>query len=281
MSTEAIFAKLTRLGIKVTVQGFRDDAGRRESAERLANQWLVRYPFRAQERYDEDFVWMAAIILWKRLLPDRIFFEQIDERMQNGYTLLEAGSVAEACDTWWHVWEWLKDKVSPERNTIDALDADFRGYQLVFNWCQDFEMELGNAALDDSAYGRMRIRFCQEFLETFASIEWPMRGGFLRAEAESYWRLGDVETAEARFEALIQENPAWPWGYIDWADLYWLYRDSPKDYAKGAAILKRALARRDLEERETVTERLRELQAEQKLTSRKGRRRQRDKSRKV
>jgi hypothetical protein len=139
MSTDEIFARLNRLGIAVTPEVFRQDAQRHDSAERLADEWCARYPFHPEGRYDEDFVWMAASVLWKRLLPDRISFEQIDERMQEGYRLLEERRTAEACDAWWQVWEWLKDKVTPERNTLKALDRDFRGTQAVFNWCQDLD----------------------------------------------------------------------------------------------------------------------------------------------
>jgi hypothetical protein len=41
---------------------------------------------------------MAAIVLWKRLIPDRICFEQIDERMREGYRPSEAHRTAAACD---------------------------------------------------------------------------------------------------------------------------------------------------------------------------------------
>jgi hypothetical protein len=262
MSTDEILAKLNRLGIPATTESYRQAAERHESAERLADEWRAQYPFHPEGRYDDDFVWMAAIVLWKRLVPDRICFEQIDERMQEGYELLESQRIAEACDAWWQVWEWLVDKVTPERDTIAALDEVFMGTQSVFNWCQDFEMELGNAGLDDARYDRLRIRYVQEFLQAFADVDDLMRGNFLRAEAESYWRLGDRKTAEARLEALIQENPAWPWGYIDWSDLYWLYRDSPKNYARGEQILRRALARPDLEDRQDVLDRLHSLREE-------------------
>ena len=262
MSSDEIFSRLNRLGIPVRVEDFRQDVARHESAERLADEWGARYRLRPEGPYDDDFVWMSAIVLWKRLIPDRICFEQIDERMQEGYGLLEAQHTAEACDAWWQAWEWLKDKVTPERNTIAALDADLRGTQSVFNWCQDLEMELGNAGLSDPEYYRLRIRYCRQFLETFADVEWSMRGTFLRAEAESYWRLGEIETAEIKLEALIQENPDWAWGYIEWSDQYWIFRDSPKNYARGEAILKRALARRQLEDREHVRDRLEKLRAE-------------------
>ncbi len=263
MSTSEIFARLWRLGVAVTPEEFRQAALRHESAERLADEWFARYPFQPEGRYDEDFVWMAAIILWKRLIPDRLCFEQIDERMQEGYDLLEAGRTASACDAWWQVWQWLKDKVTPERNTLDALDKAFRGTQAVFNWCQDFEMELENAGIDDPAYYRLRIRYCREFLETFPTVDWLMRGNFLRAEAESLWRLGEVKAAEARFAALIEANPDWAWGYIGWSDEYWLFKNSQKNYDKAEAILQRALALPNLEDRGDVLDRLNDLRKEQ------------------
>ena len=262
MSTEDILAKLNRLGIPVTKEAYRQAAQRHESASRLAKEWRRQYPIHPEGRYDDDFVWMASIVLWKRLVPDRISFEQIDERMQEGYELSEGQRTTEACDAWWQVWQWLVDKVTPERNTIAALDRAFMGMQSVFNWCQDFGMELGNAGLDDAQYYRHRIRYIQEFLRTFADVDELMRGNFLRAEAESYWRLGDIETAERKFEALIQANPDWAWGYVHWSDLYWLYRGSPKNYTRGEQILRRALTCPDLEDREDVLDRLQSLRAE-------------------
>jgi tetratricopeptide (TPR) repeat protein len=277
MSTAKIFARLNRLGVAVTPEDFRQAAQRHDSAARLADEWYARYTFRPEGRYDEDFVWMAAIVLWKRLLPDRVCFEQINERMQAGYDLVEARRIAEACDAWWQVWEWLKEKVTPERNTLEALDEDFRGTQAVFNWCQDFEQELDNAGIDDPRYHRLRTRYCQEFLATFPDVEWLMRGNFLRAEAESFWRLGEVETAEARFKALIEANPDWAWGYINWSDMYWLFRDSPKDYERAEAILRRALERPGLEDREDVLGRLESLRAERAQAGEGKRRQQRRK----
>lgn len=278
MSTDEIFAKLNRLGVAVTPEMFREAAQRHDSAQRLADEWYAQYPLYPEGRYDEDFVWMAAIVLRKRLVPERISFEQIDDLMQEGYTLLAAHCTAEACDAWWQVWEWLKEKVTPERDTLGALDGDFRGTQSVLNWCQDFEMELGNAGRDDPRYYQLRIRYCCECLETFPNVGWLMRGNFLRAEAEAHWRLGEIKMAEVKFAALIDENPDWAWGYINWSDLYWLFRAAPKDYDRAEAILERALARPNLEDRGDALDRLEELRAERatvKSTKRRKNRRRR------
>jgi tetratricopeptide (TPR) repeat protein len=281
MSTDEVFARLNRLGVAVTPEEFQETAQRHESAERLADEWYERYPLRYEGRYDEDFVWMAAVVLWKRLIPDRISFEQINERMQEGYDLLEAQHTDEACDVWWQVWQWLKEKVTPERNTVAALDKAFRGTQSVFNWYWHFEMELWNAGLDDPAYLRLRIRYCREFLEVFPHEEWSLRGNMLRAEAETLWELGEVATAESKFEALVEANPDWAWGYIGWSDEYWLMPDTSKAYAKAERILQRALSRPDLEDREDVLDRLESLRAERaQARSTRPRQKQRNKRRK-
>jgi hypothetical protein len=276
MSTEEIFRRLNRLGIAVTPEAYRATAQGYESAETMADEWYAQYTLQPEGPYDEDFVWMAAVILWPRLIPDRISFEQINHRMQEGYDLLEQHRATQACDAWWQVWEWLKEKVTPERNTLKALDQDFRGTQSVFNWCQHFEMELWNTGLDDPNYLQLRIHYCREFLETFPHEEWSLRGNFLRAEAETLWELGEIKTAEASFQALIEANPDWAWGYIGWSDEYWLMKDSPKKFDKAEAILQQALARPGLEDREAVLDRLKQLRAERaQARSSKGRKRRR------
>ena len=103
---------------------------------------------------------------------------------------------------------------------------------------------------------KLRIRYCQELLSTFAEMDWEMRGNFLRAEADAYWYLGEIETAEQKFVALIAQNPDWAWGYIGWSDHLWLYHSSSKNYERAEKILQQALARRNLEDRAAVHERL-------------------------
>ncbi|TAK20122.1 MAG: tetratricopeptide repeat protein [Chloroflexota bacterium] len=42
------------------------------------------------------------------------------------------------------------------------------------------------------------------------------------AEAEALWSLGEPAAAEACFEALTRRYPNFAWGYIGWADCFWL-----------------------------------------------------------
>lgn len=253
---------MARFGINVSAEQFVQDARRHDSAESLNKEWEKTCPIRWTDTLDDDFVWMATVVLWKRLVPDHIAFEQINDEMQGGYELLEAGETGAACDKWWPVWQWVKTRVTPARNTLAAFDRAFVGTQCVFNRCQDFEMELGNAGPEDPAYYRMLIQYAQEFLATFAGLEWEMRGNFLRAEANANWNLGEIETAEQQFAAIIAQNPDWAWGYVGWSDHFWLDRGAPRNYERAEDLLQQALARPNLEDRDAVLERLRDLRKE-------------------
>jgi len=86
-----------------------------------------------------------------------------------------------------------------------------------------------------------------------------MLGNFYRAEAESYARLGDTETAERKFKDLIDRYPNFAWGYIGWADSYWLdpfVEAAPKDYAKAENIYLKALENPNMEDKPDIVERL-------------------------
>jgi hypothetical protein len=85
----------------------------------------------------------------------------------------------------------------------------------------------------------------------------------LRAQGEVLWRMDRRAEAEATYAGLIERLPDEGWGYIGWADQYYQFpKDAPPEYAAGEAILKRALARPRLRDREYVLERLAEIYGE-------------------
>jgi tetratricopeptide (TPR) repeat protein len=186
--------------------------------------------------------------------------EQIDELMQEGYRLMEANQCAAACDRWLETWERVKQLARPELRSATAFDEAHPGMQqLVFNWCSDLEMELGNAGIDDPVYHERRIRYVHEFLAQFPDSSDDTYINFRRAEGEALWHLGRRDEAEAVYAALIKRLPDEGWCYIGWADHYWLFDSSPKDYTRAEAIMRSALARPKLQDRNDVLARLAEL----------------------
>jgi tetratricopeptide (TPR) repeat protein len=265
LSTRQIIRKLRSFGIVTDEKRFRREVQNFRSAEQLDEHWEQVHTITAKG-FDLDFTWMAAIILWERLVPDVMSSEQLDDMMQKGYALLRAGKTAEACTIWLQVWEHLKKRFTPDIHSIDDAESVFSGTQFLSNWCQDLAMELANAGLKDISFCEKLIQYCREFYtllpETDSLIIHNMKG----AEAESYFALGMRERGETLFQSLIKEFPNSAWAYIFWGDVYWLFRrnpDIPLDYAKAEWIYRMALDR-DLDEREEVLSRLQELEQERR-----------------
>jgi len=183
--------------------------------------------------------------------------EWLDDLMQEGYRLLDAGQLAAACDKWLETWEQVKSMATSGMRSSEAFDAAYPGMtQFFFNWSEDLEMELGNAGLDDPVYHEHRVRYVREFLAQFPDEGENRHVLFRRAEGEALWLLGRRAEAEAVYQALVNRFPDNGWAYIGWSDQYYLWSKSAKDYASGEAILLQALDRPSLEDRVDVLDRL-------------------------
>ena len=265
LTNEAIVARLAGFGVGTSTSEFVQLASAEQSAAVLAQAWRRRFEVSARGS-DDDFIEIAACVLWERLLPDRPSFEMLDERMQAGYAALRANDFVRACDLWLEVWEGFKLHLTPEMVRVRDVDTVFHGAEFFINWCQEFEQELGNAGADDGRYLHARVRYVNELMAQFsAEDDDVLVGNCLRAEAESLWGLGESVAAEEHYEALIRRYPNFAWGYIGLADCFWLGPDptpEPKEFARAEAVYQRALAVPTLEERADVLERLADLYLE-------------------
>ena len=189
-------------------------------------------------------------------------FDKINVIIQEGFELLEKKKVKEACITWEKVWEETKKFITPEIRSVTQLDDILQNNGEIHNWCQDYEMELGNAGNKDLSFVEKRITYCREFVELLPESAPLIIENMLRAEAESYFALGKQNEGEAAFEALVRDFPNSAWVYIGWGDMYCLYRvndNIPCDYEKAEKIYRMALDN-DVDEREAVLDRLEELE---------------------
>ena len=267
LSTDVILERLAGAGILTSTDEFVDQARVEHAANAIADVWRERFLLTAHAAGDE-FIGSAARVLWERLLPERPSFEMLDERMQDGYVRLWTNhDVVRTCDCWREVWEGFKLHLAPEMPRVRDVDAVFAVTEYFINWCQEFENELGNAAVHEPRFWQARVRYVKEFLAQFsAEDDELLLGNFLRAEAEALWSLGEQVQAEQRYEALITRLPNFAWGYIGLADCYWLGPQAtpePKQYTRAEVIYQRALAVPTLHDRADVLERLAELYVDQ------------------
>ena len=260
MSTARILAKVKDFGVPMTTSEFIRQAPQFLSAVEMAEDWYKRYPVNATG-LDEDFIRMAATVLWPRLTPDVMSSEKLDDMMQQGYDLVENGRVVEGCRIWLEVWERLKRRFKPEMNSIEEAESVFTGLQCLFNWCQDLEEALGNAGRADSGYLQKRIDYCSEFCALFPSSDETVILNMKRAVAESYFALGLDEEGEKVFAALVEQFPDNAWGHIGRGDAYlWPRKGTPPDYDRAERIYRVALESNLTRDRDAVEDRLEEVE---------------------
>lgn len=146
-----------------------------------------------------------------------------------------------------------KVKINPNDKTLDYLDRQYSGSFFIRNVCQDLEIELHNAGLQDPSYFEKRIVYCREFCDFFPEEDELILHNMRRAIASSYAKLGKYEQADREFKQLVQDYPHNPWAYIAWGDSYYFgnedYKRARDLYTKGLAIAKDEFDMEVLEER--------------------------------
>ena len=205
---------------------------------------------------------MSAIVLWERLAPDVVDTEKLCDWIEDGYILLKKKKQLEACDIWLEVWEGFKKRFCPEMKSIEDLEQFFDDIY-PDDWCDDLQIELANAGLEDLTYNAKRMEYCQEFCRLFPESDDVMLENMKRGEGESLFRLGRREEGDKLFEDLIKQFPKSPWPYIGWGDMYCSRINSNMvlDYDKAEAIYRRALKNK-VDELKEVRKRLKDLSKE-------------------
>lgn len=189
--------------------------------------------------------------------------DQTMDLVHKGYRYLKERQVTAACDAWLAAWEIVEPLITPEMRSTEDFEAEYRvvGEYMLREWCMDLIFELYNAGLDDESYMTKRLVFARSFLEYFPDEDAGAQVEFYRGAGESLWRLGRQSESDAVFAEVVERFPDHAWGYIGWADHYWLFKDSPGDYVRAESIMRRALERPDLDYRRDVLERLEDLYA--------------------
>jgi hypothetical protein len=87
MATEDILLKLASMGVAVDARTFVNLAKGYVSAIQMAEEQFYTRDV-VCDHYDDDFIWVAACELWRRLLPDRPCIEMLD-----GFDVKDCGRI--------------------------------------------------------------------------------------------------------------------------------------------------------------------------------------------
>jgi tetratricopeptide (TPR) repeat protein len=187
--------------------------------------------------------------------------DELDVLMEKGWSLLQNNETEKACDTWLKLWDNLKRRFKPEFKDIRQAETVFSGREPIFNWCQDLEMELANAGLDNPTYYQKRIEYCNEICSIFPESDESIIHNMKRAVAESHFALGNIDEGNSCFKKLIEQYPNNIWSYIGWGDMYlWsVKKNYDPDYERAEQIYKMALDM-NLDGKNVLIDRLDELE---------------------
>jgi tetratricopeptide (TPR) repeat protein len=118
------------------------------------------------------------------------------------------------------------------------------------------EDALWNAGCEDPELLRARIAVCEEALRRFPVENELMVENRCRAVAESYFKLGEADKAEALFEQWLAADPRWGWGWIGWADLHFFTNNRSKDCSLAGELLRRGYSTPGVRNQEDMADRL-------------------------
>lgn len=260
-----LLAKLRSFGIDLDRPALERLCDQALSAEEIAKPLLVQLSLKTKrEELERDWIWICLAALWQRWFPDTPSFERLDDEMQAGYELLETRQVVPACQRWLDAWtDVLRLLDKAQIQSIADFDDRFRGSQSLFNWMQDLEDELWNAGLEDRQFLTARIRVCEEGLRRFRADDALLTENWRRALAESYYELGETDTAEALYREWLKADSRWGWGWIGWSDCSRFTRTELRDLQRAEHRLREGLSTADVRDRRDLVERLADLYEEE------------------
>jgi len=259
LSTREITDKLAEHGIDTTEASFCDRAAAVDSTTELADQWEDDHDVDASG-YDQDFIWMAAEVLWSRWAPDLPYRERIYDLVQDGRELREQGDDTEACEQWLNAWEIIVAVTPDDITTIEAADDHLPNVLSLEAFLRSLDNDLAILAADDPTYHERRLEFCREVCTQFPDTPDEFLLDFRHFVADSLTDLGRVTKSRSEFETLIRDYPEDPWAYKKLADSYWRERaDEPtvEELERAVKLYEQALnAEGPLEQPATVSDRI-------------------------
>jgi tetratricopeptide (TPR) repeat protein len=256
LSDTDLLYNLSSLGINLGREELKEYFENNPSSQQVAEQFYKKYKLKDS---NSDACWHAITILWKRWCPDIPHLESLDDKMQEGYSLLhDAKKEDEAIKKWREYWidaKWMMKRWGV--TTIQAFDHQFPQSQCLFNWSQDYDEALHNAALDNKSYDNERLSFCAELVELLDETDLLTIQNVRRSIAECHYNLGRPEITDNLYRQWLTENPNWSWGWIGWADCYSFFKGaSAENLLKAESILREALKIGDIEDMDAILDRL-------------------------
>ncbi len=255
MSDDQLLEKLGSFGLHLDRDHLERLCAGALSAEEVVRPLIDSCDFRSEhDRVRGDWIWICLVALWQRWWPEKVCLELLDDKIQDGYDLLERDEAA-CARTWLSAWSdvlHLCDATGVR--SVAEFDDRFPMTQSLYNWSQDLEDALWNAGLRDHGFLVARIALCEEALRRFPHEERLMTENRRRTLAETRFELGEADAAEELFRTWLAADPRWGFGWIAWAVCHFCpaVRDGPKDYVKAEQLLREGYSTPGVRDRDAI-----------------------------
>lgn len=91
-------------------------------------------------------------------------YKKIDEKISEGYKLLERGQTIEACDVWLDAWEDIKTVMAADKvKDLPTLQEKYKWTEFVFCQLEMHQNDKKNAAPKQSNFVNIRYEFLSYF----------------------------------------------------------------------------------------------------------------------
>ena len=207
--------------------------------------------------------------------PDKLYFssddyrnllDELGELIRKEDIAQRANNSIKAAEYGLEVWDCLLELMEMlDANSIFELEEGQATIYDLLYWATSFADELHNASMIDKSYEPLKIQFCETYVAMHKDmLDNQVRnlGNVRNSLAESYFRGGKVEEANALYRKWLTIEPEWGWGWIAWADNFWLFTKSSgmkKDYDKAKEILVEGLSVPKVSDRNYLEERFVDL----------------------
>jgi hypothetical protein len=174
-------------------------------------------------------------------------YKNIDDKITLGYQKAMCDNAKEACDVWLEAWDLLKAEMIIQKiQNIMEMEEKYIWKEPLYNFVQDLDEQLHNAAIDFVEYFQKKSTFAAELLERLPYADSLLIENTRRSMAEAYYQSGNKVECDRLFQQWLDIDPLWGYGYLGWAECYFYDNQSPSNLAKAEQIMAKALLQKDI-----------------------------------
>lgn len=127
-----------------------------------------------------------------------------DDWMQEGYENFQKNEEAKGIEIWCKTWQARRQRFTPDMTTMGATEEVFQGLRSVLNGSRDFQMRLGNAALQNPEYIEIGGAYCTEIAERFPEEGENIQVNFQEYLAQFLFLQGKIEKGLALLNEIVE-----------------------------------------------------------------------------